>query len=324
MSYYQTLGIKEDATESDIKKAYRKLSRQFHPDKAPFDKQKEYTEKFAKINQANEVLSDQAKRQLYDMGGEEAVKNMGEGMGGPDLSGLFGGVFGPGVRFHMGGRGFGQQKRKLDDIVIRIKISLEEVFTGTKKNVTYKKQVNSDEEEEKLEIEVPPGCGDNVVMVKRSAGHEKDGCLPGDVKIAISHLPHKLFKMNDNDLILEKDIKFGTSLLGTSFTVKHVNGESLTIKTNGPISNGSIQIIPDKGVPHMRNENVLGNLIIKYNVDMDVKLSDKERKLIKTIFDHDKFSVDKNAKVLKSMSAEEYKQSIQQEEEGHVQECTHQ
>jgi len=198
------------------------------------------------------------------------------------------------------------------------------VYTGTKKKVTFKKKVNNDEEEEKLEIDIPPGCGDNVVMVKRSAGHEKDDLVPGDVKIAISHVPHKHFKINENDLILEKNIKFGTSLLGTEFTVKHVSGELLTIKTKGPISNGSLEIISDKGVPHMRNENIMGNLIIKYNVDMDVKLSDGEKNLIKSVFEHDKFSVDPKAKVINSMSAEEYKQSIHDDEDGHVQECTHQ
>lgn len=310
-SYYKILEINKDATEKEISKAFKQMSKKYHPDKAPADKKEEYTEKFKEINEAHDVLKDPSKRKLYDMGGKDAVENGG----GPDLSGMFGGMFGnmfgglpPGVRVQMGGfpGGFQNQKKKMPDIIINLKLTLEEIYKGQKRKVKFTKDVNGTKTQDEIEVEIPAGCGDNVVMVKRGGGHDKDDHIPGDVKIAISHIPHEYFKVNDNDLIIEKEIEFGTSILGVKFTIKHLDGQLITIETPGPIQNEGIYIIPNKGLPHTRNKSVIGNLIVKYQVNMNIKLNEEQKKVIRNTFKCDNFSYNPKVRKLTTMSADDY------------------
>jgi DnaJ-class molecular chaperone len=128
MDYYQILGVEKNATEDDIKKAYRKLAMKFHPDKAPTDKKKEYTDKFAQISEAHEVLSNTDKRARYDHGGVEGLKNDNIPTPFPfDLSGF--------------GFPFGRSPviRKTDDTLFKLNILLREVYTGCEKKIRITK-----------------------------------------------------------------------------------------------------------------------------------------------------------------------------------------
>ena len=150
--YYNILGVKKDANDNEIKKAYYKLAREFHPDKAPDDKKEEYTKKFQRIQEANEVLSDERKRQIYDAVGKEGLQGGGGGRGQPDMNDIFGnfgnfGNFGDifGNMFNQGGMG-GRNKRqagpqKSKEIVFPLKVSLKDIYIGTKKKLKITKQV---------------------------------------------------------------------------------------------------------------------------------------------------------------------------------------
>lgn len=137
--YYDILGIKKDASESEIKKEYYKLARKFHPDKAPPDKKEEYTKKFQKIGEAYEVLSDQEKRQIYDSVGKDGLKNggMNPGMNPFDIFGdLFGGGFNmPGMRREQRG------PVKNTETIFPLNVSLKDVYMGIKKKLKISRKV---------------------------------------------------------------------------------------------------------------------------------------------------------------------------------------
>ena len=302
--YYDILGVNTDATEKEIKKAYRKLALKYHPDKASDENKKVYEEKFKKISEVYGVLSDDKKRKLYDQFGEQGI-NL-EGMGGVNPFDMFGNFFGNqgfpggGVHVNIGGFPFGKRKRRMDDIRMEINVSLEEVYEGVSKKINYERKVNNELISEELNIDVPKGCSDGVTLVKRGQGNEKEDCVPGDLKIIINHKPHKLFKVHNNDLIIEKEIKFGTSIIGTQFSFKHLNGEELTVETDGPILSDDINIIPNMGMPTMRHEHHKGNLIIRYIIDRDLNLNPVKVNIIKKLLDCDTFDINKDAKKMSS------------------------
>jgi len=122
--YYDILEVKPDASEADLKKAYRKLAMKFHPDKNP-----DAGDKFKEISHAYEVLSDSQKRKVYDEGGEQAIKEGGGRGGGPGFSSpmdIFNMMFGGG----MGGMGSGRQSNKTKPMVHKLGVSLEELYNG--------------------------------------------------------------------------------------------------------------------------------------------------------------------------------------------------
>ncbi|MCJ7636528.1 MAG: DnaJ domain-containing protein [Nitrososphaeraceae archaeon] len=152
--YYDILGVKKDATENEIKKSYYKLAREFHPDKAPEDKKEEYTQKFQKIGEAYEVLSDKEKRQTYDAVGKDGLKGgMGPGMNPFDIfEDIFGGggfsFPGMGGMGGMGGMPGMKHKRrgksgpnKNQETVYPLNVTLKDIYVGSKKKLKVSKKV---------------------------------------------------------------------------------------------------------------------------------------------------------------------------------------
>lgn len=131
--YYEILGVSKDANETDIKKSYRKLSKQYHPDLNPNNKEAE--EKFKDIAEAYSVLSDSEKRSNYDRFG--SADGRGNPFGGMDMDDIFSSFFGGGNPF--GGRQRQNRRRKGNDIRINIQVSLEDLFNGVHKKIKYRK-----------------------------------------------------------------------------------------------------------------------------------------------------------------------------------------
>lgn len=131
MEYYQELGLEKNATEDDIKKAYKKLALKYHPDKAPADKKEEYTQKFQKISEANEVLSNTDKRKIYDIHGKDGLKPQPQNT--PDVFNDF---------FRNFGFGFGQpQQRKNADTIFQLDLTLKDIYCGVTKKIKITKQI---------------------------------------------------------------------------------------------------------------------------------------------------------------------------------------
>lgn len=306
--YYDILGVNKIASEQEIKKAYRKLAIKHHPDKGGNE------DKFKEISSAYEVLSDKNKREIYDKFGREGLDanfNSGPQMDPFDIfndifnNNNFPGMGGfPGVNIRMGGPfgpGFSNVniRRQLGDTVIKIGITLEEVMKGCSKEVIVERKINNKTDKKKLKISIPKGCNNNMKIVRKGEGNKKEGFEPGNLVFVIVYLDHKLYKVNDHNLILEKTIKFGTSLLGAKFSLKLLDGKIINVKINGPIGNNDIKVLNGYGLNNINGNN--GDIIIKFKVNMLDNLNDSQRKVIKENFETDKFDVnDKYETVLAS------------------------
>lgn len=306
--FYDILGVNKTASEQEIKKAYRKLAIKHHPDKGGDEN------KFKEISSAYEVLSDKKKRDIYDRFGKDGLDadfNNGPQMdpfdifneifNSNDFPGM-GNPFGPGVNIRMGGpfgAGFSNVhvRRQLGDTVIKIGITLEEVMKGCSKEVIVERNINGKTDRKKLKISIPKGCNNNMKIVKRGEGNQKEGFESGNLVFVIVYLDHKLYKVKEKHLILEKTIKFGTSLLGTKFNLKLLDGKSINVKIDGPICDGEIKMLNGYGLYNMNGSN--GDLIIKLKVRMLDRLSDSQMKVVKDNFEIDKFDInDKNETVV--------------------------
>ena len=329
--YYDLLGVNKSASDNEIKKAYRKLAIKYHPDKNPGNPEAEA--KFKEISEAYEVLSDKDKRQVYDKFGKDAV----QGNGGPQMdpfdifNNIFGGMGGmpgmpPGVNVRMGGMGgmpFGmhQNMRKSSDIVTRVMVTLEEVYTGTTKEIKGTRKNKDKTENFSMKIDIPVGCGDNIKMVQRGKGNIDDDLEPGNLVIVITYEDHPVFKVSENHLVIIKKIKFGTSLLGTKFNVKLLDGSDINIDVNGPIFDGDIRAIQNYGLPVMNNRG-RGDLVVKFEVDRLLSFNKEQIKLITETFPMDKFPV-KDCEDIEAVNPETFESTNDNDQEGNVQ-CVHQ
>jgi DnaJ-class molecular chaperone len=289
---YEVLGVSKDASEDTIKRAYRKLSLQYHPDR---NSSPEASAKFQSINEANEILSDPQKRRMYDMGGG----NGGFGMMPPgfaaefhDMTDLFSTIFGGGVGIRMGGMPPGfhtvggnlfQQLQKPPPIIRNLSLTLEQAYLGgsfpveiTKWNIVNNVKT---EETQTMYVNVPCGIDDNEMLLMRDAGNSINDTIKGDIKFSIQIAPNPDFKRNGLDLIYSKTITLKEALCGFTFDLKHINRKTIAFKNNTNttiIKPGFKKIIPEMG---MKRDNHTGNLIIAFEVDFPSQLTDAQIKI---------------------------------------------
>ena len=304
-SFYKILGVSEQATQEEIKRAYRQLSLKSHPDKNPGDS--EAIGRFQKISEAYETLGNAEKRQEYDMVSRNPFMRMGGmpggmqgGMGMPGgihvnmddiLQNLFGfgGMGGPGMMQGMGGFPPGMMPpganihvfrngvpinisnamQKPQPIIKTISINIEQVMTGANIPVEIERWIlengNKVFERETIYVSIPKGIDDNEIIMLRDKGNILNEQNKGDIKLFIKVENTTDFKRNGLDLILERKVSLKEALCGFMFELKHINGKSYTINNNP----GSI-VTPSyfKNIPNMglTRDGHIGNLIITFEV----------------------------------------------------------
>jgi curved DNA-binding protein len=293
--YYATLGVTRAATEDDIKKAFRKLARKYHPDVNPGDKASEA--KFKEINEAHEVLSDKDKRAKYDKYGEnwqhaDAYETAGAGYR------QYGGEGAPfqGFDFQQGGqpftggayagedvgdlfdqimRGGGRRRpHRGQDIDYEVEVSLEEAFHGTNRQLTMQRA-----KPEKLEVKIPPGVttGSRVRLAGKG-GEGTAGGPRGDLYLVLKVLTHSRFERKDDDLYTTIDVPLTVAMLGGEAHVPTIKGTRLALKIPAETQNGKTFKLAGQGIPHL-GKTGNGDLIAKVNVVLPDKLNDKEKEL---------------------------------------------
>jgi DnaJ-class molecular chaperone len=319
--YYKVLDIEPNASTDEIKKAYRKLSLKYHP-----DKNNGKDEKFKEINEAYSVLSDDGSRQHYDLqrNGFNGIPHFfggmpnGMGMGGAhhNFNGPFGmqsgmggspedflniffnmangadanlhpGMFGPNVHIFRNGVPVNMnQNQKPQPIIKNIEITLDEAYSGCQKPVEIErtiKECNTNRtEKETIYVKIPKGIDDNESILINDKGNVYSETNKGDIKIFIKIKNTTLFKREGLNLIYSKNISFKESLCGFSFDLLFLNNKSFKINNNsGTIVVNGFRKIIN-GLGMTRDDNT-GQLIIEFTVTYPEKLTEEQLKVLNEI-----------------------------------------
>jgi curved DNA-binding protein len=297
VDYYKTLGIAKNASQEDIKKAYRKLARKFHPDVNPNDK--EAHKKFQQINEAHEVLSDPEKRKKYDQYGEnwkhadqyeqarQQQQQAGGGFGGFGGGGF--GNFGGGEYTYSGGEegGFSdffeslfggargrrsQAKYRGQDYNAELQLSLTDAYTTHKQTLT----ING----KNVRITIPAGVENGQqIKLKGYGSPGANGGPNGDLFITFVITNDTGFKREGNDLYKTEDVDLYTALLGGEKTIDTMSGK-IKLKVNPETQNGTKIRLKGKGFPVYKKEGQFGDLYITWEVKLPTNLTQKQKDLV--------------------------------------------
>ncbi|HAZ02918.1 MAG: molecular chaperone DnaJ [Bacteroidetes bacterium GWF2_42_66] len=285
VDYYKILRVEKSATPKDIKNAYRKLARKFHPDLNPNDK--DAKKNFQQINEANEVLSDPEKRKKYDEYGkdwqhaeefEKAKQYQRQSsnsrgarysgtQSGSDFSDFFESMFGGAA----GGGRSRQMKYRGEDYNTELHLELIDAYTTHKQTVS----VNG----KNIRITIPAGI-ENGQTIKIS-GHGSPGMNGGpngDLYITFSIANHARFKRLENNLYATVDLDLYTAVLGGEITLDTLNGQ-VKLKVKPETQNGSKVKLKGKGFPVYKNEGHFGDLLVTWTIKIPTNLTDKQKVL---------------------------------------------
>lgn len=290
IDYYKILELDNNATEADIKKAYRKLARKYHPDLNPNDANAK--KKFQQINEANEVLSDPEKKKKYDKYGKdwqhaEHFEQAGRSGGGPTggsnqgrgFEGFSGGNYEEGdfsdffsSMFGQGGARSGRQTRfRGQDFNYTLELDLRDVYHTQKQTL----QVSG----KAIRLTIPAGVENGQTI--RIAGHGGEGVNGGpngDLYLTFSISNTTRFRRQGNDLHTDVELDLYTAVLGGEITVDTFDGKvKLTVK---PGTDNETKVkLKGKGFPVYKQEGYFGDLYLTYKIKLPTHLSDKEKEL---------------------------------------------
>lgn len=278
--YYEILGVPKDATTEEIKKAFRKLARKYHPDLHPDDNEKETL--FKEMNEAHSVLSDPDKRRQYDMAGR-----MPFGGGGP--GGPFGGHGGQGGPFGGGGGGLDdlfsgffdqgrgtQMPQRGSDMEYTLSLDFMHAVNGADVNVSVRRGGGSTE---KIKVKVPPGVTNGSrIKLAGKGGAGVAGGPPGSLHIITKVQKHPYFKRVEDDIHLDVPITLKEAVLGTNIKVPTIDGFT-TFKVPPGSQGGSKLRLKGKGVKHLSAAG-RGAMYLNIQINLPRELDDKSMELI--------------------------------------------
>jgi molecular chaperone DnaJ len=316
--YYAILGVSRNAAEKEIKQAYRRLARKYHPDVNPGDKTAE--SKFKEINEAHEVLSDAEKRKKYDRFGDqwqnaEQFAKAGQGFqsdfgkGGAyttfdfgdlgDLGDIFSGAFqGFGT-----GSGTARRTARPRSIEHPVDVTLEEAYQGTKRVIQLQAEESCTTcggsgrvgrarcstcggsgrllKPKRLEVKIPAGVGDGSKVRIAGQGSQGYGGSKGDLYLVVRVLPHQFFERKRDDLHTEVAIPLVTAMLGGEVAVPTLKGK-VALKVPPETQNGKVFRLAEQGMPHL-NDSSRGDLFAKVKVLLPTRLTPQERQLFEQL-----------------------------------------
>lgn len=296
--YYKILGVEKSASEKEIKKAYRKLATEFHPDKTKGDKAKE--DRFKEISEANQVLGNPEKRKQYDALGADwehfqqsgssfeefmAMKNrygkqqqrqyhrqkQPSGFDeGTDYSDFFESFF--------GGRQAGYGRRQTAypgaDLTGEVVISLQEAYSGTERILQA--------EGNRIKLKIKPGAYTGLQLRARGKGQKGDLGKAGDLYVKVAVEPHPVFERRGDDLYMTAPLSLFDALLGGPKEVVTLSGK-VTITLKEGTQNGKTVRLKGKGMPVYGKPGQFGDLFVKLQVELPVKLTPAQRDLVKNL-----------------------------------------
>lgn len=309
--YYKTLGVSKNATADEIKKAFRKLARENHPDAGGDE------EKFKEINEAYEVLSDDKKRKLYDQYGTANSNQIPYTWGGPGGGGTtvnfsdFGswqdileqvlrgeGVMGTNWDFRSGGSGSGgfggfgglngfsfagpnarkPRSQKGADTTAELEVTFDEAFRGTTKRLSLRVPGRTDAL--KLDVKVPAGANDGDRQRFRGQGAPGvNGGEAGDLVITMRIAPDPVFSRKGADVLETTQVSFADAALGASIVVPAPDGTKVRVKVPAGTQPGAVLSVKGKGAPRVKGTGN-GDLKIKLDIVVPTQLNEAQRKAL--------------------------------------------
>lgn len=303
IDYYKVLGVDKSASQADIKKAFRKLARKYHPDLNPNDPSAK--DKFQEINEANEVLSDPEKRKKYDEYGEhwkhadefEAQKQQyrgqsgggggeywyssGDGFDGAGFGGGFGGNesgFSDFFESLFGNRGRGRSSNagfRGQDYNAELQLSLRDAAQ------THKQILNVNGKS--IRITIPAGVANGqTIKLKGHGGPGVNGGPAGDLYITFVIPEDATFKRLGDDLYITEPLNLYTAVLGGEHTVNTLDGK-VKLKIKPETQNGTKVRLKGKGFPVYKQEGKAGDLIITYSIQIPTGLTEKQKELFREL-----------------------------------------
>jgi DnaJ-class molecular chaperone len=308
-NHYEILGVSKDADESEIKKAFRKMSLQYHPDR---NINEDTNERFQEINEAFEILSDPNKRNQHDMelqfgqgGGINQFSGMGQEMN--DINNMFNMMFGqgggnpfgnipgmPGIRiFHNGGPGINVQSHmfhsfnKPEPVQKIVEITAEQSYHGCSMSVqidcwSLNNNIKSNEVKV-LQLNIPAGVDNDETLVIQDQGNSINNKIHGDIRIIIKIKDYGNLTRKGLDLILNKKISLKDALCGFNFEFDHYNGKRICMNNstgNNVIKPGMKKVINGLG---MIRDNNAGNMIVEFDVIFPDITTEEQRESLRNI-----------------------------------------
>ncbi len=302
-NYYDILGVKRDATQDDIKKAFRKLAAKYHPDTGGDEA------KFKEVSEAYTTLSDPEKRKEYDQllmfggipgadfggsggrnrgsytytGGDwsdifENIRSGDGAFGGFDFSTIFGGQPGSNARSNRPTKG--------GDLTLTVEITADEAFKGTQRKVSY--TIQSTGETQTLTVKVPAGAEDGTKLRYRGRGeYGVNGGARGDLLVTTKVEEHPLFKRDGSDVRMELPISMYEAALGATVDVPTPDGSTCRLKIPAGTQTGKTFRFRDLGAPNVKRKGSRGALYVKVLVKVPTRLSAKEREALESLSDAD-------------------------------------
>jgi curved DNA-binding protein len=296
--YYNVLGVKKNASDEEIKKAYRKLAMKYHPDHAKGDKASE--EKFKKISEAYAVLSDKEKRKEYDTYGSEGFRqrfSQEDIFRGFDFSDIFrefgfggGKTFsgqGGGMRFTFGGGGApfgarpGRQAKAMkgSDVVYELPLTLREVLNGVEKTVAIQNQGRT----ERISVKIPKGMTSGKKLRLTGKGNASPyGGPPGDLYIQAKVLNDPVYALEGRDLVINRHLKPSELILGATLSVPTIDNKQMSLKVPPGTRPGTKMRLSGQGLPAMKGDS-RGDMFVRILVDIPKNLNSSQKEAVRQL-----------------------------------------
>lgn len=248
MDYYKILGVEKDSSEDDIKKAYRKLAKQYHPDINPTDAAAEA--KFKQINAAYEVLGDKNKRAAYNNTNQQSqgqYKPYSRGYTNDRFNDMFADIF----TKHEYDQFFGRRQRQHfnENYTVNVNVTLEEVFSGVEKDLTLKLPTG---EIKKVKVDVPRGiCNNYKITLKQQGGKSNTELPPGNIEVICKITKHSVFSSNGRDLAMTLELSVFDLVLGCEKELVTIDSSKINLKVPAGINSGQVIRVANKGMPEL-------------------------------------------------------------------------
>ena len=315
--YYKTLGVPKTANDKDIKAAYRRLARKWHPDVNPQNR-KQSEAKFKEINEANDVLSDPEKRRKYDelganwqqyeqyqraggqqqspfqwggfgqQGGgqyramtQEELDQMMGGLGGNASGGSFSDFFNTFFGGGMGGQQTARRSRRGQDVEYAVEMTLEDACTGTERVLETQ---GEDGKPRRIEVKIPAGVDSGSrVRMAGLGGQGTGGGARGDVYLVVTVLPNAAYERKGNDLYTDLPVDLATLMLGGEVTVSTPRGSRLALKIAPETQNGTTMRLAGQGMPTVGRPDERGDLYLRIKAVLPLRLTAQEKQLFEEL-----------------------------------------